>query len=332
MTALPAFERGLHDLGVGCHVWYEPPGGWGYSNSGVVLGEGEALVVDTQNDMKLGRDLRSAVDAVASERRVSFVVNTHSDGDHWNGNLLYPDARIIASEATVEEMRNMWLEPDRMADLADRETAFGRFIAWRIATFDFEQWQPVLPTESYSGRQVLDVGGREVELIEVGPAHTQGDTIVHVPSAGVVYAGDVLFTGSTPIVWAGPISGCLAALDTIIACDPRVIIAGHGRAVTPAELGVVRDYFELVSDHAATCFRAGKSVDAAYDSLDLGTFADWPHASRAYQNLVTAYRDLDPRIPVTPPPEALEMVLLGDDGDWVNAGYAHGTSGHGGRE
>src|SRR5690606_1598629 len=113
---------------------------------------------------------------------------------------------------------------------------------------------------------------------EVGPAHTRGDTIVNVPSAGVVFAGDVLFTESTPIVWAGPISGCIAALDTIVACEPRVIVPGHGPVVTPRQVTVVRDYFDAALAHATACFQAGQTVEEAYESFDLGSFSQWRHA------------------------------------------------------
>ncbi len=67
----------------------------------------------------------------------------------------------------------------------------------------------------------LEVGGRRVELIEVGPAHTPGDAIVWVPDARVVFSGDIVFSGVTPIMWAGPASNWIAALERIAALEPR---------------------------------------------------------------------------------------------------------------
>jgi cyclase len=61
------------------------------------------------------------------------------------------------------------------------------------------------PTRTFTDRLDVTVGDRRVELIEVGPAHTDGDVIVHVPDAGVVYAGDILFIGGHPIMWTGPV-------------------------------------------------------------------------------------------------------------------------------
>ncbi|WP_407285344.1 MBL fold metallo-hydrolase [Streptomyces sp. BP-8] len=60
--------------------------------------------------------------------------------------------------------------------------------------------------QTFERRLTLDVGGREVRLLNLGPAHTEADTVVHVPDAGVLFAGDLLFIGCTPIVWSGPLA------------------------------------------------------------------------------------------------------------------------------
>ena len=68
-----------------------------------------------------------------------------------------------------------------------------------LAPFRFDDITVVPPTRTFAGRLSVDVGGREVELIEVGPAHTAGDVLVHVPDARVMLAGDILFIDGTPI-------------------------------------------------------------------------------------------------------------------------------------
>ncbi len=78
--------------------------------------------------------------------------------------------------------------------------------------FDFGGIELVLPTRTFDDRLEIDVAGRAVELIEVGPAHTEGDVIVHVPDASTVYTGDILFIGGTPIVWAGPLSNWVSGV------------------------------------------------------------------------------------------------------------------------
>ena len=81
----------------------------------------------------------------------------------------------------------------------------GRFVGEALGPFSFREVRLRRPDRTFRGELALEVGGREVRLIEVGPAHTPGDLIVHVPDTRVVFAGDILFIGVTPVMWAGPV-------------------------------------------------------------------------------------------------------------------------------
>jgi cyclase len=284
------YTRGLHALGSGCWTWLEPPGSWGLANSGLVIAGNQALVVDTQNDMPLSGTFRAAVDDVRGDATVTTVVNTHADGDHWNGNLRFEGARILASEATVTAMRDMWLDPSRMDQMAGADTALGRFIQWRLDTFDFNDWRSVYPTEAFTGEMQLDIGGRGVELLQVGPAHTAGDTIVAVPDAGVIFAGDVLFTGSTPIMWAGPMGRCVEACERILAHDPRLVVPGHGPVVTADGVRSVMAYLQFVEAEATAAFHAGKTPLEAYEF-------DWTFTRDDLEDFLKRIAQRDPAAP-----------------------------------
>jgi len=311
MVAVP-YTRGLHRLPGGCFAWLEPPGSWGMSNSGVLVGDDEALVVDTQNDVPMAQALADATRAVAGPAHVTTVVNTHSDGDHWFGNLVFEDARILATEAAADEMRSFWLDPRRLEGVGEPGTALHDWIQWRRGAFDYRGWRPVHPTETFTGRRSIVVGGVDVELIEVGPAHTPGDAIVHVPEAGVVFAGDVLFHRSTPIAWSGPVSGWIAACEQLLALGADVIVPGHGPVAGPAGVRDARDYLSFVLEYGTRCWAAGMSPDRAYDEIDLGRFRGWPHASRVYQTLLTIYHEIDPDRSPGRPDVGIERVLADD--------------------
>ena len=98
-----------------------------------------------------------------------------------------------------------------------------------LGAYDFRGIELTPPTLTFDGSLELDVGGRAVHIIEVGPAHTEGDAIVHVPDARVVFAADVMFVGVTPIMWVGPASNWREALDRIILLDPEKVVPGTGR-------------------------------------------------------------------------------------------------------
>ncbi len=113
-----------------------------------------------------------------------------------------------------------------------------------FAAFDFRATPLRAPDQSFRGELRLDVGGREVQLIEVGPAHTAGDAIVHVPDARVVFTGDVLFSNGHPIAWAGPLANWRRACDRIAALNPKVVVPGHGPITDLAGVGAMAAYFE----------------------------------------------------------------------------------------
>ena len=102
------------------------------------------------------------------------------------------------------------------------------FFARCFGAFDFAGIELTPPEQTFSGELALRVGETELRLIEVGPAHTRGDTLVHVPGARVLFTGDILFSGAHPIAWAGPVSNWIAACDRILAMELETIVPGHG--------------------------------------------------------------------------------------------------------
>jgi len=144
----------------------------------------------------------------------------------------------------------------------------------------------------------LDVAGTHVDLIEVGPAHTRGDTIVHVPDAGVVFTGDICFIEGTPIVWAGPLARWIAACDLIVDLDPAAVVPGHGPVTDTAGVVRVRDYLAWVDGAARDRHDRGMTAaEAARDlAAELATspFSTWGEEGRIAVNVETAFRHLDP--------------------------------------
>src|SRR5262249_19720623 len=157
---------------------------------------------------------------------------------------------------------------------ADLGPDLSPFVERCFGPFEFEGIEQRLPSQTFDGRLQLAIAGRTVELLEVGPAHTDGDAILHVPDAGVVFTGDVLFIGGGPIVWAGPVSNWLAACETIIALGARTLVPGHGPVTDNDGVRDVTRYLEYVSREARSRFDAGMAPRDAADDIELGEFAD----------------------------------------------------------
>jgi cyclase len=308
------YAAGLTQVAPGVYAWLQPNGAWGESNAGLVVGAGEALLVDTLWDLPLTRRMLDAMRPVVEEAPIRTVVNTHGDGDHWFGNELVAGREIVATEAAVaHEMRAV--SPGSMVALGRVGAALalagrsrvpypgrgaigssGRFLRGWVAPYEHRGISLTRPTRTFSGELELDVGGRTVKLIEVGPAHTHGDLIVHVPDARVVFAADVAFVGSTPVMWAGPLEGWLHALDTIEALEPEVVVPGHGPVTDVAGLATLRAYWEYLEAAARPRLAADVPARAVareiVTSQDYSTqpFARWECPERAVINVETLDR------------------------------------------
>jgi glyoxylase-like metal-dependent hydrolase (beta-lactamase superfamily II) len=228
---------------------------------------------------------------------IDTVVNTHANGDHCYGNQLVSAAQIVSSSATAAEMGDV--PPALLAGLNADPGEIGDLFRSFFGEFDFEGIDLRTPDRTFDGRLELDVGGRRVELVEVGPAHTAGDTLVIVPDEGVIYTGDILFIGGAPIVWAGPLSNWIAACDLMLDMDLRAIVPGHGPITDKAGVTVVRDYLAFV-DREATA-RHDTGMDAFDAARDIGAalgateeFGSLGEFGRIAVNVEAVYRDLDP--------------------------------------
>jgi glyoxylase-like metal-dependent hydrolase (beta-lactamase superfamily II) len=105
MRPIP-YQKGLVGLADGAFAWMQPDGGWGWSNAGFVTDGDRSLLVDTLFDEPLTAEMLRALEDASgiSPDEIGVLVNTHANGDHTHGNGLVPNAEIIASKASAEEM------------------------------------------------------------------------------------------------------------------------------------------------------------------------------------------------------------------------------------
>ncbi len=287
------YTKGLHDLGNGSYAYLQPDGGWGWSNAGLITTDEGALLVDTLFDLKLTREMLTEMRAkVPAARRIETLVNTHANPDHTFGNELVQGAEIIATTACAEEMDE--LQPATLATLMQNASgmgAAGAFLLELFDVFDFTGITLTPPTRTFTGEISLTFGGREVRLIEVGPAHTRGDLVVYLPDDRTVFTGDILFAGGHPVMWAGPIANWIQACDRILEWAPETVVPGHGPITDGSSIERLKAYLTYISEETRKRFDAGMSAQEAARDIAMDAYADWGEGERLVANVAMLYRE-----------------------------------------
>jgi glyoxylase-like metal-dependent hydrolase (beta-lactamase superfamily II) len=265
--------------------------GLGTSNSGLV-NRGGGLVVDTFWDLPHTRAMIEHYATVwqAPARRVA---NTHHNGDHCWGNQLFAGAEIIAHRRCAEAFgKEQPVIMQNLRSMRGRGDPWIAAMAERLADWDFSGIELTAPTTLVDDRLRLDLDGIIVEFIYVGPAHTAGDLIVHLPEERVVFTGDILFRLCTPIGWEGSFAKWTAALDLIISLRPDVVVPGHGPLCGVEGAREMKNYLEYVRSESKAFYDAGVPALEAAKQIDLGPYGGWTEPERIVFNIERAYREL----------------------------------------
>jgi glyoxylase-like metal-dependent hydrolase (beta-lactamase superfamily II) len=289
-----AADAGAREVADGTWAYLQPDGGWGWSNAGLVTDGDESLLVDTLFDLDLTATMLAALRRAApAAAHIGTLVNTHANGDHCYGNQLVTGAEIVASRASAAEMDEV--PPSALAALLAAAPGMGdtgAFLTAIFGAFTFDGIEPAPPTTTFEGSLDLMVGDRQVRLLELGPAHTRGDVAVHVPDAGVVFTGDLVFHGGHPIVWAGPVRRWIEACDRLLDLAPSVVVPGHGPLGDRSCIAAQRGYFEWLVAEGTPRLEGGLSpLDAARDMAG-GPYEGWGEGERLVVNLTALGRDL----------------------------------------
>jgi glyoxylase-like metal-dependent hydrolase (beta-lactamase superfamily II) len=302
----PAYEEGLYDLGNGVYAWLVPNGSWGEANAGLVTGNGQSVLIETLWDVPKTRVMLEAMEPLCAGAPMASVINTHGDGDHFFGNELVSDLEIITSAAAADQMAHH--KPATMVLLSRLGAALGalpfrstrqtgHWFQAMCAPYDFAGVNPTPANRTFEGELDIERGGRNLRLIEVGPAHTEGDLMVHVPDSGVLFTGDILFIGCTPVMWAGPLANWLNALDLIERLEPDIIVPGHGPLTDKSGVAMVRDYWTFLAAAAREQFDLGLGPDggarkiAGSDDFRARGFLKWDSPERVVMNCHMLYRE-----------------------------------------
>jgi glyoxylase-like metal-dependent hydrolase (beta-lactamase superfamily II) len=232
----------------------------------LIYGERDAVLVDAPFTRDQVRVVGDWVER--SGKRLTHIYATHGHGDHWFGTDLlmrrFPDAVPYATEGTIRLMHSQALD--------------GRAALWD------KDFPGLIPDSPVVYQRVpadgFELEGSRVVAVETGHTDTDNTTVLHVPSIGLVVAGDVAYNNVHQYLLetaGGGLRAWLAALDLVADLKPRAVVAGHKNKHLPddpAILGQTRDYLldaqRLLADKPSPRVFYDQMLARHPDRLNLG--------------------------------------------------------------
>ena len=237
-----------------------PPGKeqwkWVPSSATLISGERDAVLVDTFLTVEQSIALVNWV--AQSGKNLTTIYVTHGHGDHFFGIAAiqerFPKARALATPGVVKVMQEQ-ASPESLADF------------WN-ARFPGQIADRLVIAEPLYGN-VIDLEGEELVAIELGHTDTDNTTCLHVPSVGLVVAGDAVYNddhlyliesnAQTRREW-------IAALDTIESLGPRAVIAGHKKPGTDNSPRIIEETRQYIRDFDRLA-QATRTARELYDQM-----------------------------------------------------------------
>lgn len=281
---MPDFTEIADRIWVARYPWFDV-------NVGLIAGEHGLVVVDTNASAVLGAETLAAVRRISTAPIVA-AVNTHVHFDHVLGNGVFAadGAEVIAHEAAADAF-GAHLAAVRAESAAEVDPRFAALVAT----------EPVAPTRTFSSALTLDLGDRVLELVHPGRGHTDGDVVVRVSEADVLFAGDLVEESTSESVAPGLGADCFpmdwpASLDLVLTllAPGTVVVPGHG---SPVDLDFVWEQRAALGVVAETIRDlAGRGIPLA----DAPAAAEWPYPAdemaaavrRGYEQLPQVRRQL----------------------------------------
>ena len=204
-------------------------------SSTLISGEHDAVLVDPP--LTHAQIAHVAEGVARSGKRLAAVYVTHGQADHWFGTATLlerfgdADTVVYATEGTIRQMREQ---------LESKDEGFAKTFSG--VPENTSVLAVPAPAEGFR------LEGRVLQAVETGHTDTDDSSVLHVPSIGLVVAGDVVYNGVHLMMLEGGDGGLQAWLDGIdrlAALDPRHVVAGHknrNRPDDPKILDETRQY------------------------------------------------------------------------------------------
>jgi glyoxylase-like metal-dependent hydrolase (beta-lactamase superfamily II) len=279
-AAPPASTGSLRQLIPGHYVWSSNNPNRAAYNSGVIVTDEGVVVLDALESEAIARAQREAIAGVTKQPIRALVSSSHHD-QYSKGNLAYQDVWKIGHENF------------RIDFLASMERN-------KISA---EEQKARLPNQTYRDRLTFYLGGKEIQVLYLGQAHTRGDSVIFVPQDRIAYPSEILFANQFPTSGEGESLGWLRALEAVEALQADIFVPAHGPIQpdpreTRQELRRFRQIFTDARDAVQKEIARGATEDQAAAAVLLPQYDKLPVMKGQREGLVRRmYRELSAKRP-----------------------------------
>ena len=282
---IPSWKSGLQEVAPNVFAYIHSGVGWDICNSGFIVGDDGVLVIDA---MMVASQVRLYMEEIrkVTDKPIRYVVNTHHHVDHSFGNQFYLPAEIVSHRGCREALITRGADVGMLSE---------RYPHYRD---DWAEARLTPASITYEDKMIVHLGGKVIELLHPGPAHTYGDTLVYLPEDKVLFTGDVAFHYLTPLARDGHISNWIKVANGVLNhLDATTLIPGHGPVSGKEVVSATLKYLRLVKRTSRSHFQWGASVEDTSRAVLLGEYADWVEPERVMVNVQRLYQEFRGELP-----------------------------------
>jgi len=224
---------------------YQISGGQG-ANGGVYIGDNGVLVIDSKMTKESVEQTVAEIQKI-TDKPITYLVNTHSDGDHIAGNPYFPKSVTIIAH---ENCRKEFFHPRRD----------GKPSAWNDP-----EMAPYVPSLTFRDKMAIYLGEKKVELWYFGVGHTKGDTVVYFPEEKTAFLGDQIFMGRPQLIHSYKGGNSFAHVKTLIKMleniDAVTFCSGHS---DPIDRNMIEHHIQemkAIQGKVKSLVEQGKSLE-----------------------------------------------------------------------
>lgn len=274
----------LEPLSKGVYACIHKFGGAAYSNAGIIdLGD-RTILVDAFDTQAAGRDLRQTAESLF-ERLVDTIILTHGHSDHWIGASVFDVSTLMLSSKVtrqvcldwgaeiMEEFKNPaeweeWIKEleEQILTEQDERVRVGlekSIIRTRYTLAEMAEFKPRYPDHTFEDTITLEGSQRKVELLSLGPGHSEDDAVLLLPQEEISFIGDIGFFDAQPFLGYCDIDLYRKQLNFFQNSYYQILVPGHGRVGNKDDIELQLRYLDLMEDLVSSVVERDGSFEEA---------------------------------------------------------------------